>query len=71
MTEKKCLTRLPESAIIQSQAEGRRTRVVEKGVCPKGYKMVTKIFFKKIEKSVDIPGQMCYNKTIKGNEKIK
>ena len=50
MTEKKCLTRMPENAIIQTQAEGSPTGGEEGGVCYKGYKMVTKNFFEKIEK---------------------
>ena len=41
---------MPESVIIQSQAEGSPTGGGEEGVYYKGYKMVTKNFFEKIKK---------------------
>jgi hypothetical protein len=61
------LTNHSNSAIIQSQVEGNRTRAGEGRKCPRGNKMVTKNFLEKIEKVLDkCPGLWYY--TIRKNE---
>ena len=44
------MTRPPESVIIQSQAEGRRTRVMKREVYAAGYEIVTNYSKRKAEK---------------------
>jgi hypothetical protein len=48
---KKRLTKCPSDVIIQSQAEGSPTRGDEGKERANNYKIVTKNFFRKIEKS--------------------
>ena len=55
--------------IIQSQAEGSPTGGGERGVCSKGYKLVTKNFFDFFAKGVDNRPVMCYNEVTSGGRR--
>ena len=67
---KKVLTGRAKCVIIQTQAEGSPTGGGEGGDCLKGYKMITKIFSKKLKKMLDFLYKVCYNTdTIKKGDK--